>query len=153
MGKRGPKPTPTATLKLRGSRRAGSRKGEPMPEVKIPAAPAGLDKVAKAEWNRVACLLKKEGLITEMDRTALEGYCVHYSLWRKYRTALSRKKNIGTTEYRRIASCASDAYGNTMKAAACFGMSPADRSRVVADRGAAEEDPMEGFLKRGQRIA
>ena len=152
MGSRGPKPTPTATLKLRGSWRAKTRKGEPKPASVVPACPDGLDSVAKAEWKRIVGLLERNGLITELDRTALEGYCVHYALWRKYLAAL-QKQTVGTTTHRRVAACASDAYASMMRSAALFGMSPADRARVSVEPADKDVDPIDRFLTHGNEGA
>ena len=51
MGSRGPAPTPTRKLDLRGSWRAGTRPGEPKPEPVAPVKPAALSPAAGAVWD------------------------------------------------------------------------------------------------------
>ena len=41
-------------------------------------APNHLSNVAKAEWKRMARLLRDAGLLTVLDTTALELYCIAY---------------------------------------------------------------------------
>ena len=83
MGKRGPKPTPTAILKLRGSRRANLRKGEPQPERKRPVCPRWLDATAKACWKDIVPQLHTMGVLMKIDANAIVRYCVLWSRWMK----------------------------------------------------------------------
>ena len=53
MGRRGPKPTPTAQLKLVGSRQLEQRRDEPQPELGAPNPPTWLCREALSEWKRV----------------------------------------------------------------------------------------------------
>jgi len=155
MGRRGPKPTPTAVLQLRGSWRAkeSKRKGEAKFSGPAPRRPRGLGRIAAAEWNRVAPILAKQGLLTEVDRTALEAYCIWYEIYRKLLAALNRKGKkalaIGTTDYNRVQSAMSDASANMMRNAACFGITPADRSKVQTEPDEKKDDPLEEFLSGG----
>jgi P27 family predicted phage terminase small subunit len=78
----GPPPTPTSLRLLRGNpgkRRLNNR--EPDPPVAIPSCPKHLSKVAKHEWKRIAKELKAAGIITELDRACLAGYCDAYATW------------------------------------------------------------------------
>lgn len=82
MGKRGPRPQPTAFKIVRGN--PGKRKlpeNEPAPEVAamVPAPPAWLDGQARAEWKRIAPELHKLGLLTDIDVTQLAAYCQAYA--------------------------------------------------------------------------
>jgi P27 family predicted phage terminase small subunit len=77
-----PKTIPTALKELKGN--PGKR---PLPknEVKfasgIPTCPSHLDKLAKAEWKRMAALLKPLGLLSHADRAAFAIYCQMWSRW------------------------------------------------------------------------
>jgi len=76
------RPKPTKLKILQGNPGKRPLNGnEPRPEGKIPDCPSHLDSVAKKEWERVAPMLVKLGLLTEMDRPALAAYCQLYSRW------------------------------------------------------------------------
>jgi P27 family predicted phage terminase small subunit len=81
MGSRGPAPTPTRVLELRGTFR-GDRHGgvEPKPAAprKVPPAPKHLGDEARRIWKRLAKELLELELLTGVDLVALEGYCVTY---------------------------------------------------------------------------
>lgn len=77
MGKRGPKPKPTA-LKIaegnRGKRKLNDR--EPKPHLLAEhQPPAYLDELAVAEWHRVFPELERLGLVSVLDVTPLAAYC------------------------------------------------------------------------------
>lgn len=81
---KGRKPKPVELKKLEGREKKTELKGERLvkPDT-FPRCPKWLDKIAKAEWKRVAPVLKKIGLLSQLDRTALAGYCYFYSLFKK----------------------------------------------------------------------
>lgn len=70
QGKQGRKPKP-ATIAER-NRQAG------VTSIRV-RAPDHLDDTAKAEWKRAVKLLNEAGVITDLDRTLLESYCIAYS--------------------------------------------------------------------------
>ena len=79
MGARGPKPTPTATLKLRGSwlAKKREREGEPLPAPGKPNCPRELkSKPARALFKRVVNRLATvDGLLSQLDDQELARYC------------------------------------------------------------------------------
>ncbi|MCK6466351.1 MAG: phage terminase small subunit P27 family [Phycisphaerae bacterium] len=85
MGRRGPAPTPTHLLKLRGSTLA-TRKREAR-EVKPPSGPpdppAWLDADARAAWDELLPMLEGMGVLTRVDGRALSRYCHLWARWRK----------------------------------------------------------------------
>lgn len=83
MGQRGPKPTPTKILKLRGSWLAKTRDGEPQPRCELPPCPAWLDSLSKSLFRTLAKQLVEAGILTRLDRQALARYCVLSIRWRK----------------------------------------------------------------------
>lgn len=83
MGRRGPRPTPTAILNLRGSWRGKVREGEPTPEAEIPPAPDWLDDLGRECWDDLARRLGAQRLLTGLDRNALARYCAIWSDWRR----------------------------------------------------------------------
>ena len=83
MGKRGPRPTPTAVLKLRGSRRAELNRNEPKPEPGVPDPPEMLDEEGLAVWDQLVPQLDAMGVLTRIYGLALSRYCVIWSQWVK----------------------------------------------------------------------
>ena len=43
--------------------------------------PADLPKIAEAEWKRIVPELRSLGVLSKIDRAALEGYCRAYARW------------------------------------------------------------------------
>lgn len=85
MGKRGPAPTPTHLLLLRGSRRATERmkRTEPQPRKGKPPTPAWLDPIAKTAYRWLVRQLDGMGLLTLADGKSMERYAALYSRWRQ----------------------------------------------------------------------
>jgi P27 family predicted phage terminase small subunit len=79
MGRRGPKPQPTALRLLRGNpgKRAVNHE-EPVPppgEDTDWACPAAFGDAARVEWERQVGILRDIGVLTLADRTIFEVYC------------------------------------------------------------------------------
>lgn len=145
MGARGPAPTPTTMLRLRGSWRAGSRSGEPEPTIEAPSCPEWLSKEAKAEWRRVVPELLLRRTLSKADRAMLAGYC---QAWGEFADAAkaveAKKKHEGhIIDHPRVAMAR--AFERLIKAADRFGLSPAAKARV---RGEAGEEKPEGGKSR-----
>lgn len=83
MGKRGPSPTPTAVLKLRGSWRADERDGEPLPDAGLPPCPAALSAEAREVWEQITPQLQAIGVLTVIDGGPLVRYCEMFARWWK----------------------------------------------------------------------
>lgn len=85
MGRRGPSPTPTNVLKLRGSTLVTKERENR--EVKgplgRPTCPKWLDEEAKAAWKQVVPMMEGMGVLTKADGNALARYCRLWSRWRK----------------------------------------------------------------------
>ena len=79
---RGRIPKPTALKIAEGN--PGKRKingQEPKPAGSLPDCPNHLSAEAKAEWNRIAASLNRIGLLTQVDRATMAGYCQCYGRW------------------------------------------------------------------------
>ncbi len=83
MGERGPAPTPTRILQMRGSWRGKLRRNEPKPERKSPHCPAWLRKEAKRAWKEITPQLEAMGVLGRCDRSALARYCQTLAKWRE----------------------------------------------------------------------
>jgi len=75
MGTRGPKPTPSETLKRQGRYRQDRRKGEPTPPGDVPDRPTWLTEPAVKHWSAIAPWLQQSGLLTVLDTVALGLMC------------------------------------------------------------------------------
>ena len=71
MGRRGPPPTPTPILKLRGSWRGNLNRDEPQPEAVAPEKPSWLDRYAAEAWDQLVPILERMRVLTEADGKAL----------------------------------------------------------------------------------
>lgn len=82
MGKRGPRPLPTAEKVRRGN--PGKRplnKREPKPANAKPTQPRWMRHAAKRQWQRIAQDLHDAGLLTRIDQTALAMLCETYATY------------------------------------------------------------------------
>src|SRR3972149_7757222 len=95
-GERGPKPLPANVHLLRGNASkkplASLLDDVVRPDVEIPECPAHIEGEARAEWGRIAPHLEKLGLISQIDRAALTGYCV---AWGRHVEAETKIKAVG----------------------------------------------------------
>ncbi len=82
MAKRGPKKQTFEERKANGKVFDSDEIVKPMP---------GLSSSARAEWKRVAPILHKLGLLTDIDRTALAGYCESFAMWKECQKILQKE--------------------------------------------------------------
>jgi P27 family predicted phage terminase small subunit len=83
---------PTALKVLHGN--PGKRKPpahEARPAPTVPDCPEWLEPEAQQEWERIAPKLQRLGLLTEVDGTALAGYCQAYARWSQAEQLLTVK--------------------------------------------------------------
>lgn len=157
MATRGRKPKPTAIKILEGNpgkRPLNAR--EPVPERKAPTCPKWLDKEAKKEWKRLAPKLERMGVLTEVDMAAFAGYCQAYSRWRENEQFISEHGSLVRTPsgyWMQVpqVSMAQQYMKQMEKFAEQFGLTPASRSRLIADSAEApgQKDEMEMLLDGG----
>ena len=147
MGERGRPRTPTAALKLAGSRRAEGREGhEPQPPPGVPEMPAGLSVGAVAEWKRLVKLLADTpGLLTKVDGGALALLCrsldrvaVLYE-WMEANESVDRGTTGQPIQHPKVKE-----YEREREHCAAmlrdFGLSPSSRSRVVVSEPKRKSD-------------
>src|ERR1051326_4721982 len=98
MGQRGPKPTPTPILQLRGSTLVTRRRRQR--EARGPAGrpdpPDWLldDPVAKSAWEQLVPMLTCMDVLTRIDGNALARYCRLWSRWRKAEEFISKNGDM-----------------------------------------------------------
>lgn len=155
MGARGPKGKPTNLKVLEGNRgKRASNDSEPKPNPLMDLKPpVFLDKFGKAEWKRIVPVLASLGLLTEIDRAALAGYCNAYGTWENANRQMRGKSMVIFTEkgypVQNPLLNVINKQSDMMKAYLVeFGMTPAARSRVSAAEGEKEDDPFEALVNR-----
>lgn len=139
MAQKGRKPKPTAMKQLEGN--PGKRKlnsNEPQPERTAPECPDWLSDEAKAEWQRLADVMEAMGILTEIDMAAFAGYCQSYARWKEAEEFITRHGAIVKTPsgyWQQVpqVSIAQQYLKDMHKFAEQFGLTPASRSRIVAD--------------------
>lgn len=91
MGRRGPKPTPTATLKRRGSWRAKAREAvKSYANPSRPKKPVWVKGKAKTKWYELIGELEAAGTLATTDREALARYCDTWAWWRDCREFIEK---------------------------------------------------------------
>lgn len=105
MGKRGPKPTPTPLLRLRGSWRGETRPDEPKVTPELPECPEWVRPQAREHWGEVGAMLEGLGLMGKPHTLALTMLCEALGVW------------CQTHDWQ--------AWDRVMKACVQFGMTPA----------------------------
>ena len=134
---RGRKPKPTA-LKIAegnpGKRRINGQ--EPKPPGSLPDCPPHLSAVAREEWNRIAASLNRIGLLTQVDRTTMAGYCQCYGRWVEAEQKLAETPAIlrmpsGYIQQSPWLTIANKQLELMAKYMAELGLTPASRSRLA----------------------
>lgn len=140
---RGRKPIP-ASLKR-------ANEGEP-PESVAPTCPDHLQGAARAEWDRLVPELTKLGLLTQVDRAALAGYCMTYARWAEAEAKVREggviiRTKSGNFIQNPYLGVANTALKLVQKFAAEFGLSPSSRAKVDARPAAGPGDALAAFMK------
>lgn len=162
-GERGPKPTPANLHILRGNPSkkpiAALLDEAVRPPVDIPECPDHLKGESRAEWDRITPHLYALGLISQIDRAALSGYCDN---WGEYVWACTRIDDLNAQDqtgergriwdtpsgYKQISvlqQIRNRSLEQMAKFLAMFGMSPADRTRVTQSDAAAAQGDLPGM--------
>jgi P27 family predicted phage terminase small subunit len=152
MGERGPPPTPTNVLAMRGSWRANRNPGEPHPERGRPRCPRWLDEKAKEAWAQLIPQLDRMGVLAKIDGNALARYCQLWSRWRKAEDFLQQQGDTYLVKGPDGKATAVKAYPQARIAAQLaeqllrleqhFGMTPAARARLSAPREEPQQDDL-----------
>lgn len=139
---RGRKPKPTVLKLVQGNPgRRPLNEAEPQPPTNMPLAPAHLGEEAKAEWDRLAGVLNEMGVLTEVDRAVLAAYCQAYGRWVEAETKLKETPTLlktpgGYVQQSPWLSISNKQVEIMAKLMPELGLTPASRSRLVAQPGA-----------------
>jgi P27 family predicted phage terminase small subunit len=152
-GRSGGRPQPTRLKLLRGNPgKRPAHQDEPEPDIRLPEPPEHLSDEAKREWGRVGALLLTVGLVSELDRAALAGYCQAWGRWVEAEEALRQygvvvKSPSGYPMQSPFLAVANKAVEQMRAFLVEFGMTPASRTRVHAERPRTD-NPLAPFLRR-----
>lgn len=81
MGRRGPKPRPTALKLLTGNGSRPINLFEPRPPSTPPTCPDWLDAESRLKWDEVIQTLSSMGVLSVVDGDAIAGYCQAWVRW------------------------------------------------------------------------
>jgi len=148
---KGRKPTPTAILKLRGSRRVKGRTHEARAPEGVPECPAELADEARDEWHRMIAILGEMKVLSLAEQFMLAECCQVWADMRAIRRRIAQQGETTKNKYGRRIHPESHRL-DTLRAQWIrmlteFGLSPASRSkaaRVEKDVGKSELEKMLG---------
>lgn len=149
MGKRGPKPLPTALKRARGTLQK-CREAPNALELPpgVPACPSTLDKDARAIWDELAANEEWRVVLARADVFALELLVKHMALERKFSKAAEARPMVKTPWGPKPNPAAAEARKEAAlvkQLAAEFGLTPSARTRVS---GPGSKDPKEDSKKK-----
>jgi P27 family predicted phage terminase small subunit len=132
---RGPKPKPTAVLKLRGARGLSRRALEPQPRLGRPEPPAWITGDGLTEWHRVCDEMEAMGTLATADLAVLAAYA---RAWQDLCTAareldrrpLTETTSNGNTVISPMLGAKNRATDLLIKLVQQLGLSPSSRARV-----------------------
>jgi len=101
----------------------------------VPECPKWLTGIAEEEWKRVATGLHQAGLLSMLDESALESYCVTYAKWREAEQRLADEGLTiltpnGCTQAHPCQSISNQAQKLLLAWVKAFGLSPDSRGRM-----------------------
>lgn len=152
MGRRGPRPTPTAILKARGSWRAKANPDEP-PAVPgappMPAWPKG--DVRRDVWAAVVDQLARLRVLSRTDGNAIARYADALVRWHAAAQHLAEqgetyvvkdaKGNVRDVKAHPQAKVYTQLATLLLKLEQEFGLTPAGRARIKVEQGAGQSGP------------
>ena len=134
MGARGPRPTPTPILKIRGSRWA-DRPNEPQPPQEAPNLPTRLSAAEKRVWKKTVPLLQSMGVLSVIDVETLARYCSETVRYWDGVKIIRKEGETYTTDkgvvHKHPLVEVLRGLGDSLRRIECeFGMTPASRTRI-----------------------
>jgi P27 family predicted phage terminase small subunit len=151
---------PSNVKKLQGTyRRDRAPKIEPEPRQGIPHCPSHLTDLEANVWAQLGRHLHDMGVLSEADATALELLVEAYGTYRNAQDVIAKNGLIYQTTTaagdqmirpRPEVAIAADSWRRIHKMLVEFGLTPASRTRVEAERP--EYDPLLELMNRGSRL-
>lgn len=172
MGQRGPAPTPTRILELRGSNRAGRHAPtEPRAAVELLPPPEWLTDEAKRVYASLGARLVASGLLTGLDAETLACFSMAWADLRTCQEFLGKHGQVylararpGPGEKEGVpvglrpyphAKIARELRGELIRLGDRLGLSPAARARLFAEPTAAPADgadPLDTYFDSGEAV-
>jgi P27 family predicted phage terminase small subunit len=155
MGLRGPAPKPTAIKQAEGNpgkRRLNS--DEPEFEATIPTIPPHIDKEAKKEWRRIAPMLLRNHVLTEVDYMALANLCQAWATLKRLQSLLNDAPSLlvktpaGYVQQTPLFSMIAKQMALVNRLCQEFGLTPSSRSRVRTAHDRSDEEDLMDILSR-----
>jgi len=159
-GSRGPQSKPLALDVLDGNRGNKTKEelnlDQPTPEPTLFKAPDYLDEQAKKEFDKLAQVLYKNMLLTEIDEHQLALLCQAFARWVELEKQIQKTNNqmiikdrLGNPIPNPLIKMSLQASDQVYKYLQTFGMSPSARTRVkmAGSKEVQEEDAWERFVK------
>lgn len=147
----GRKPLPTQLKILRGTARKDRLNNEPKGKLTVTGAPYWLkDKKAKHAWKELEKMLGPIGVLTDLDRMALEPLVITYSQWREACDKASIEVEYTENGYpipNPYLQIQMKLQEKLLKLLVEFGLTPSSRSRINLPEEPEEENPLEKMLK------
>ena len=154
----GPPPKPTAALRLAGSWRAKTRKGEPQLPLDTPMPPPWLGDDARAAWDEVMAAVMPMRVLTRSDGIVVAQLAEYLARWKKATAAIAKfgdvmpikDENGQVRGLKRSPYVAMQIeYGMMLhRFMSEFGMSPASRSRLTQQN---EQPNTEALFSRARK--
>lgn len=133
---RPPKPVELKVIEGRMSSDDVARLGPKAPPSK-PHCPSWLSTYAKTEWRRITPHLDRMGLLTQLDRHTLACYCQAVATFREATEAAQKgilvKGQKGEAVKNPALQIQRDAARSIATYSSLFGLSPADRVRILQE--------------------
>ncbi len=155
----GRKPLPTHLKVVKGTARAHRlNHEEPKPAVSMPEPPSFLDARCRQRFMELAALLAAQGIMTELDASALGRYCVVWCRWLDAEQEIRSRGAVvktagGNVIQNPFLPVANRCLAQMAQLEAEFGMTPSSRSRIRAESVKRSTDPFEEFLSGGTGTA
>ena len=156
MGARGPtaKPTPLKIIQGNPGKRPLNHDVKFDTPKGVPEPLRHLDRIAKAEWRRLAPVVFKVGLLTDGDLAAFGSYCAAYSTWyhaeKNLQAAMSENGGVmtfttdkGYQQQIPEIGIVNQARQTMIKIAREFGLTPSSRSGIATAEKDEENSIME----------
>jgi P27 family predicted phage terminase small subunit len=150
MGKRGPKPTPTPTLRLRGSWRENLRTGEPVTTPELPACPSWASSKARTYWAEIGDLLTGLGIMSRPHTVGLTLLVDALADWIRFTKEAENAPSLvegstGNQVANPIFALKRHAWEQVLKGVREFGMTPSAISGVKSTKPDEKPAGLAGF--------
>lgn len=157
MGTRGPRPTPSPILKLRGTHRDDRTRGEPEAPDDMPVALDLLSDDERAVFDATVAKVHALGIASSADDATINRYAWYTVQWwkcaefiRRHGTVYTTKNDDGSIKYVGQLPQVSQVnkFGEQLlKIEREFGLTPSARTRINANQDKEDEDDLSRLLR------